>query len=286
MSVIDRDGANAAQIEFWDGPGGDRWTEHQEAHDGLLTPLGEAVMDALAIAPGDHVLDIGCGCGGTTLELARRVGSRGSVLGLDLSSRMLNRARERADASPGLNVTFVQADAQTHDLPPGDFDAAFSRLGIMFFNDPTAAFTRIRKALKPGGRLGFLCWRDVRENAWAMATVEPARDLVEMPPRPGPEDPGPFSFREPERVNRILSEAGFGNIALDPLDRDLFMGRSLEEAVTNIQHTGPVANAVANAPEDVQALYAERVREALTPHAEENGVLIGSACWIVTAENP
>lgn len=286
MSGLDRDGANAAQIEFWDGPGGDRWTEYQEIHDGILSRLGEDVMDALAIAPGQHVLDIGCGCGGTTLEIARRVGTEGSVLGVDLSTRMLNRARERASALSDVNVTFLQADAQTHDFASSAFDTAFSRLGVMFFNDPAAAFSRIRAALKPGGRVGFLCWRDVRENAWAMATVEPARDLVEMPPRPGPEDPGPFSFREPERVKRLLTEAGFANIALDPLDRDLFMGRSLDEAVINIQHTGPVANAVANAPEDVRAMYSGRVREALAPYARETGVSIGSGCWVVTAENP
>lgn len=284
--ALDRDGPNAAQIAFWDGDGGDRWVLYQETHDAMLAALGELAMDAAAIGPGLRVLDIGCGCGGSTLEIARRVGANGTATGIDISSAMLARARERARTVPRPHVTFEHADAEAHDFAPASFDIAYSRFGAMFFTNPATAFSRIGKALVPGGRLCLLCWRDARENDWAMITIDIARELVQMPPRPGPEDPGPFSFKDPERVRRILTEAGFVDIALEPLDRKLCLGADLDKAAVNVQHIGPLAGVVATAPEGVRATVSARTREILAPRVTGNGVWLASACWIVTARGP
>jgi ubiquinone/menaquinone biosynthesis C-methylase UbiE len=161
--------ANAAQIEHWNAKAGRTWAQYQELLDRQIESLGLAAIDALKPTKGEHVIDIGCGCGQSTLALADRVGSTGAVVGVDVSAPMLEVARRRSGANPGLAVTFQQVDAQTHDLGQAEFEAAFSRFGVMFFSDPAAAFANIRKSLKPGGRLAFICWRSLAENPWMRA---------------------------------------------------------------------------------------------------------------------
>ncbi len=166
MSALEYTGPNAEQIQYWNEQRGRAWVAQQELIEAQLAPLGRHAMDRAAIAAGERVLDVGCGCGQTTLELARRVGPRGSVLGADISSVMLGRARELAGAAGATNVRFEEADAQTHAFPPAGFDVLFSRFGVMFFADPRAAFANLRTALRPGARVAFVCWQALPLNPW------------------------------------------------------------------------------------------------------------------------
>src|SRR6185369_15072156 len=178
-------------------------------------------MDAAAVAAGERVLDVGCGCGSTTIELARRAGPTGHVVGADISGPMLADARARTAAAGLGNVELVHADAQTHAFPPSAFDLVFSRFGVMFFADPTAAFANLRGALRPGGRLAFVCWRSLPENPWMAVPLMAALQHLPPPTIPGPEDPGPFSFADRGRVERILGGAGWSDVTVTPLDETL-----------------------------------------------------------------
>lgn len=277
-------GPNAAQAGYWLGAGGERWSRLKAPHDAMLTVLTEQGLEIAGFAPGQRVLDLGCGTGLTTFEIARQVAPSGSVTGVDFSETMLAPARAQAAAEPDLPIRFVSADVQTHDFTPASFDVAFSRFGVMFYADPARAFAGIRRALVPGGRLAFVCWREVRLNTWASDTIGIARNHLELPPRPGPEDPGPYSFRKPERVRRILGEAGWSAIAIEELDADAYMGADLEEAVTNCQTMGPIADQILAAPEATRAAIAGELRQALPEYVTDAGVIMRAACWMVTAE--
>lgn len=278
---------NETQIEYWNEKSGHKWVRHQETLDRQIGPHGAAMIQAAAIAPGESVLDVGCGCGGTTLEIAREVGSEGRVTGLDISGPMLARARERA-AAEGLNhVEFLKGDAQVYDLPAGVYDAAVSRFGVMFFDDPVAAFANIRKALKPGGRLAFACWRPAQENPWVLLPMMEAAKHVEMPPPPSPEEPGPFAFGDRERVERILAEAGYASVAVEHLDITMRLGPSadLEESVDFMFEIGPMSRLVAELDEPTQTKLREAIRGVMQKFHGEQGVAMPSAAWVVTARN-
>ncbi|MDF2901645.1 MAG: SAM-dependent methyltransferase, partial [Phenylobacterium sp.] len=191
--------ANADQIAYWNNAAGETWAALQDRLDRQIEPLGLRAIEAGAPQPGERVLDIGCGCGQTSFELARRVGPSGRVLGVDISAPMLEVARQRA-AGAAANVSFIEADAQTHAFQNGGFDLAISRFGVMFFDDPTAAFRNIGAALRPGGRLSFVCWRPMLENAWMATPLFAAMPLLPPLPPPDPAAPGPFAFADPERV--------------------------------------------------------------------------------------
>ncbi len=186
MTRLAADGPNAGQIEFWNSPVGDRWTEFMESQDRMLGPLGEAAMAAAQISPGDHIIDIGCGCGTTTLELARRTGPSGHVLGIDISTPMLERAAEQAALVDGVSVDLQNRDAATYRFEAQAFDRAFSRFGVMFFADPVTAFSNLRAALKPGGRLAFVCWQPLDLNPWMATTLSIAAQYLDRPDPPGP----------------------------------------------------------------------------------------------------
>ena len=210
---------NTDQAAYWNGPAGRRWMDRQDTQDVLLAPISELLFDRAHPGKGERVLDIGCGCGATSIELARRVGPTGYVLGVDISEPMLGRARERAPAD--LPLEFVLADATVHAFEPGRSDLLFSRFGVMFFADPAVSFANMRKALRTGGRLVFACWREPRKNPWMMIALQEAYKHVPRLPEMGPDDPGPFAFASEQRVRRILSEAGFSSIAMEPCDLSL-----------------------------------------------------------------
>ena len=209
MSMSDDAAANAAQIEFWNNAAGLTWAECQAQLDRQLAILGAAAMRSLAPAAGERILDIGCGCGETSYALAERVGATGAVLGVDISEPMLAVARQRSGTPGSATPDFLQADAQTADLGEAGFDAVFSRFGVMFFNDPAAAFANIRRALKPGGRLAFVCWRPMAENPWMRVPMEAALPLLPPQPPADPTAPGPFAFADSERVRGILDRSWF-----------------------------------------------------------------------------
>ena len=225
------DGPSARQVRFWNSPATASWVTLQERLDAFFMPLAQAALDHAQPAPGEHVIDVGCGCGATTLALAERVGASGNVHGVDISRPMLGRARQRVDANGPPQVTLTLADAGTHDFPPGSVDLIFSRLGVMFFGDPIAAFANLRRALKPTGRMVFACLQ-APANPFTMTAVHAARPLLPPGtiPVPGPDEPGMFSFAEPARVQRILKAAGFAAIALLPHHERMWLAGAGEAA--------------------------------------------------------
>jgi SAM-dependent methyltransferase len=285
MNALEATGPNAAQITHWNGAMGETWVRLQEHLDDQFVPLTETAIDRAAVREGERILDVGCGTGKTTLELAERVGTGGKVLGLDISGPMLELARRRL-ASTGLaQASFEQVDAQTHAFSPSSFDLVFSRFGVMFFADPVAAFGNLRSALRKGGRLTFMCWRAPNENPWIAIPMAAAFQHIPRPPAPPPGAPGEFAFADGERVRAILSEAGFADVRVDPVDGTI--GRSsLDDAVFMTLNMGPVAAVLRDTGGDKREIVAEAVRGALAPHMRPEGLHLPAAVWIAQARNP
>jgi SAM-dependent methyltransferase len=271
--------ANTAQFDYWNDQAGRTWAALQQQLDQQIAPLGLAAMRALGPQPGQRVLDIGCGCGDTTLALARRVAPGGSVLGLDISAPMLAVARERAAGEPG--IEFLQADAQTARFET-KFNAAFSRFGVMFFADPASAFATIATALHAGSKLAFVCWRAAAENVWMSAPFLAAQPLLPALPADDPDAPGPFAFANPDRVRSILYDAGYANITISPHD-EAIGGFDLETAVHLALRVGPLGRLLREAPEQTDNVQAV-VRDTLQRYDSADGIWMKSATWIVQAE--
>jgi SAM-dependent methyltransferase len=271
------------QHEHWNGPGGQRWVNEQERLDRVLAPLGTLAIESAAPRAGERVIDIGCGCGASTLELGTCVGSGGSVLGVDISAPMLARARERARAQRLDWVSFAEGDATTYAFG-GDADLVFSRFGSMFFPDPPAAFANLRRALRPGGRLRLITWRRFEENAWGRVPLEAALTVLgPQPPPPPPGSPGPFGLSSEPYVRELLSGAGFAQVSLEAVDRTLEVSsRGLEEAVSFSLHAGPAARVLLGADPDTIARVTAAVRKALEPYLQGERVQLGAAAWIVS----
>lgn len=288
MGHIEASGPNAQQIEYWNEISGARWVEMNDVIDAQLVPIGEAALARADVAPGQRVLDIGCGCGQTTLQLAERVGPTGEVVGLDISAVMLDRARERALEAGLENVRFLDADAQTASFD-GDFDLVFSRFGVMFFASPEAAFRNILTALRPGGRLVCVTWQPLPKNEWMFVPLQAtAKILPPDGPPPDPTAPGPFALADSARFDAILSAAGFENPKHESLERDLLVGggRSLDETTVFVSQLGPSGAALRDATPALRAQVIDAVRAALEPYSDGQGVRMRAAAWIVTAERP
>lgn len=286
MTRLEASGPNAGQIEFWNGPAGDNWTEFMDSQDRMLGPLGEAAMAAAKISPGHRIIDIGCGCGTTTLDLARRTGPSGHVLGIDISTAMLERARQRAANAENCSIDLQNYDAAIYPFAPQSFDRVYSRFGVMFFADPVAAFANIRMALNSGGRLAFVCWRPLDLNPWMATTISVATQYLERPEPPAPDAPGPFAFRDPDRVNAILSDAGFENIEIASNDVALEFEADIDGSVSKLIQLGPMAQPIAQASDDIRARVRADLAAAIQGYLTGEGVKIDSATWIVSADNP
>lgn len=274
---------HADQVEYWNGAGGERWVSNQMRTEVMLAPVADIAVARAAVKAGETVIDIGCGCGGTTLEIARLVGPTGHVTGADVSAPILAIARERLSGYS--NVQTILADAAVYDFPPAAADLLFSRFGVMFFGDPAAAFANMRKALKPSGRVVFACWQPPTENPWMMAPLLEAT-YKHVPPLPqlGPEDPGPFSFGKPERVTRILTEAGFKTPDFEPvkLTFDLAGGAGVEAAVACALQLGPSSRALEGHPDSTREAVTVSLREFLGRHSDGASVKLQAAIWIVS----
>jgi SAM-dependent methyltransferase len=258
----------------------------QQQLDAQIHPLGLVALQRAEVKPGERVVDIGCGCGQTSFDLAERVGPNGFILGVDISEPMLNRARERQRALGATNLEFRTADAQTYQFEREGFDLLFSRFGVMFFEDPTAAFRNLRTALRPTGRLTFLCWQALDKNDWARIPFKAALQHVPPPAPMAPGAPGPFAFADPERVQQILGDAGFVAVHCEPYETALSLGgaATVEEAVEFSLDIGPASRLLADTPVDTRTRVAQSVREALTPYASSEGVRLPGAVWIVQAQ--
>ncbi len=278
------DGPNREQAEYWNEQAGPKWVELQSFIDAQIAPLGLVAMDRLGLRAGANVLDVGCGCGGTSLELARRVGASGAVVGVDLSRPMLDRAVQSACDAGLTNVSFRQADAQTESFEER-FDAVFSRFGVMFFSDPTAAFSNLRSAIKAGGVLSFVCWRSIDQNEWMIVPAQAALQHLPPPELPAPGAPGPFAFADSERVENILDAAGFGDIEIERYDGELEVGsgRPLREIVQVVMQMGPAGRLLRDATDEVKAKVAESITTALQPFGGDGGLVMKGSTWMVRA---
>jgi SAM-dependent methyltransferase len=276
---------NAEQIAYWNGAGGASWAAAAARMDRELDRLGKMAMDALAPSAGSSVLDVGCGPGTTTVELAGRVGPRGRVLGLDVSGPLLEIARRRAAVSGCGNVRFVQADAQDIALR-ASFDTVFSRFGVMFFTNPAAAFASLRAAARPGGRLGFVCWQRRADNPWFSAgrAALDAAAAAQAPPTAADGEPGPFAFADSGRVSRILRAAGWRDVQARPAADQLVLDETMvAERVAFAVGQGPAAAVLAAAGDSARAQAARRVRAALRAFERDGAVRFDRAVWVVTA---
>ena len=277
------DAPNAAQAEYWNTGAGPTWASLQEKLDRQLAPLGRQAMAALALRAGDRILDIGCGSGDTTLDLARRVSPGGHVTGVDISRTLLHVAERRALGAG--DVAFVEGDAQVYPFEPASFDGVFSRFGVMFFADPVAAFVNLSRALKPAGRLAFVCWRAAMENPVLVAPMmAAAQHLPTPPPPPEPGAPGPFAFADADRVRGILQAAGFTDISVAPFELPIG-GGGLEDTLELALKIGPLGSMLRENP-DKREVVIDAVRTLLAQHQGPDGVKLPSASWIVTARNP
>ncbi len=281
---------NAYQVADWKGQSGERWVAYQARLDAMMAVFGQAAIEAAAPATGEQVLDVGCGAGASSLDLANRVGAGGHVLGVDISEPLIERARTLAPQDAP--TMFQVADASSAELPESAFDILFSRFGVMFFDDPTAAFTHMRRALKPGGRVAFVCWRSMAENDWVRLPMGAIKGILPPMAPPHPEAPGAFSFGDQARVERVLTGAGFTDIAIAPFDTAIPFGKgetrdaALDDAVNMTLEVGPLSRALADQPDDIRARASAAVRAAFAGCPGERSVMINGATWIVTARNP
>ncbi|MGX1046034.1 SAM-dependent methyltransferase [Bradyrhizobium diazoefficiens] len=266
---------NVDQIAYWNGPSGQRWADRHAVQERLLGPIADVLIDRAGPKPGERVIDVGCGSGATTVAFAKAVAPDGFALGLDVSDPMLSQAR--ALAPKGLPLDFVLADATVHPFEPASFDLLASRFGVMFFADPIASFTNLRRALKPSGRLAFACWREPKENPWMMAPLMAVYKHVPKMPPVGPEEPGPFAFASEERVMRILKGAGFVDVATEPhnLAMDIAIGGGLDAAVEGSLQIGPASRALQGHPPETYEAAKASIRK--TARAVLEGTVGGAS---------
>ena len=274
----------------WNSQSGESWVVYQARLDTMMAVFGQAAIEAAAPVTGESVLDVGCGAGTTSLDLAARVGAEGRVLGVDISEPLIGRAR--ALAPQGTPVFYQVADASSTELPKGKFDILYSRFGVMFFDDPTVAFAHMRHALKPGSRIAFVCWREMAENDWVRLPIGAMKGILPPMSPPDPEAPGPFSFGNRERVARTLTAAGFTDIVIAPFDASIPFGigdtrdAALDDAVKMTLEVGPLARALTDQPDDIRNRASVAVRSAFGGCPGGESVMIDGAVWIVTARNP
>ncbi|MBR0672143.1 class I SAM-dependent methyltransferase [Neoroseomonas soli] len=281
------DDPDARQARYWNSPATAPWVTLQDRLDTLLAPLLAAIMARAEVRAGEHVLDVGCGCGATVLDLAHRVGPSGQVHGVDISAPMLARAEARI-AEAGLSqVMLTLADAGRHDLPRGAYDLVLSRLGVMFFGAPVEAFRNLHRALKPSGRLVFVCFRTPAENPYITTALAAAKPLLPegAVPVPGPEEPGMFSLADPARIRRILQEAGFRTIEVAPHDERMRLGGpgGVADAAEFSIRFGPLTRAMDPQDAALRSAVLGAVTAAYAGLEGPEGIVLDGAFWIVAA---
>jgi SAM-dependent methyltransferase len=276
--------ANEAQIEHWNSEPGQHWVDQQDRYDRMLAPYADQLLAAAAIEREEHVLDIGCGTGTTTLGAAAAA-APGDVLGIDISEPMIAHARRRARHDGMENARFDVADAQTVALDRSAQDVAISRFGTMFFDDPTAAFANVAGCLRADGRLAFVCWQALAQNEWMLRPTAAIAQVLPLPEPPQPRSPGPFAFGDPDYVGTVLRDAGFRAVELEALVGSLLLGggSSLDETVDWLRGTTLARAVFSDADPDTVDRAVASVRAALAPHEGADGVRLAAAAWLVRA---
>lgn len=276
---------NTDMSEFWNGEGGEKWVHFQESIDAHLLPFGQEAIAAAALSDGESVVDIGCGSGDTSFELARYVGLNGRVLGVDISEPILELANKKIISTNPPNIRFEQGDAQIFRFEAESFDVIFSRFGVMFFDDSIAAFKNLHRALKSNGKITFVCWQSVQNNEWITFPLTVVAKHVPLPAPLSEDEPGPMSFAAPEKVRRILGAAGFSNIEINAFSAPFTVGNSIEESVAFLTQLSPVSGAIERsiADDTIKSQITADLLDALSPYETDRGVTMDAATWIVTA---
>lgn len=279
--------SNVDQIAYWNGEAGRKWADKDAMMAAMLAPIARDLLAHADVRGCTRALDIGCGGGSETLMLAEHLGPRATVLGVDISTPMLAVARRRAatDAAVGSQVDFLQADAQEHDFGEHNFDLLFSRFGVMFFDDPAAAFSNIGKALVPGAKLAFCCWQRLPDNPWALIPLQAAFQHIAPPEAPPPNAPGPFAFSDPQRIHTVLEQAGLGDIAVVPHAVSMCWSNNskLEATVLDMLNMGPVSRLLQDESEPVQQAVYQAATDAMAPWFTDGEMRLPGAVWLVTA---
>lgn len=274
---------NADQLAFWNGKGGNVWVARQSHTDTTLSPMSEALLAFAAPRQGERVLDVGCGCGATTLDFARAVGPDGSVSALDISEPMLTEGARRARSEGLDNIRWSQADAASaaHD----GYDLLTSAFGVMFFGDPVAAFAHMRRSARPGARIAFVSWRPLADNPWMEVPMDAVRPHIPPRPKRAPNAPGMFAFADPDYVDVVLTEAGWAPPQVEKLDvsLDISAGGGLDAAVEQSTQIGAVNSWLRNQSESVISAATASIRDALTPYADETSVNLPAGMWLVSS---
>ena len=269
---------NAEQKAFWNGAMGDGWVAVEAYIDRIMAPMTDAALSRLAPQAGERIIDVGCGCGGTSRAIAA---TGAQVWGVDIADKMITRARVKAEGLD--NLTFSVADA-AHQPLTADHNAVFSRYGVMFFADPVAAFRNLRTGLVPGGRLVFLCWQSPPLNPWVATGIDALAPYMDGPP-PDPNAPGGFSMADPDRTAGVLRDAGFTSVNVEPLVVQLELGDGVDDIMMFQETVGPLSNVMAQLDEAGRAEAKRSVRSAYAAQLRDEALTLEAATWLVTACN-
>ncbi|TPK80652.1 class I SAM-dependent methyltransferase [Mesorhizobium sp. B2-4-18] len=272
---------NTRQAALWNDASGKAWVEMQPILDEFLAPFERLVVDAGYPGEGGNVLDIGCGAGATTLAMARRVGNNGRCVGLDISQPLVALATERTQAEEVANASFEVGDAQTYAFESGRFDAVVSRFGIMFFDDPVAAFSNIRQAARRGGKLAFVAWRSPAENDFMTTAGRAAAPFLPTAPAPDPDAPGQFAFADGAKVKRILEASGWSSI--DVRQANLPCKIAEGDLMMYATRLGPLAAALREVDQATAEKIITVLPAAFAPFVKDGQARFNAACWLVTA---
>lgn len=273
---------NQEQVEFWNGEAGDNWVAEQQQMDAMVAPISASLLSQANGQAGELALDVGCGCGDTSLALAD-LGLK--VSGVDISQPMLTHANTRKAAHHELD--FLLGDASTMSFAHS-FDLILSRFGVMFFADPQAAFNNLQGALQEGGRLCFVCWQAPSLNEWISVPIKVVKPLLpadqDTAEAPDPEAPGPFAFANPDRLRDILEKAGFTDIVIAPQSHSMSVGANAEAAAQFCTRMGPVSALLKEQSEETMGQVHAALKIALEPFATDTGVKLNTATWLVSAQ--
>ncbi len=273
--------ANADMAAAWDGPDGDHWTEQAEHYERTTRPHRERLVGAGLIGTGDAVMDVGCGTGALT-RAAARLATGGSALGVDLSGRMLERARELTAAEGVGNASYEQADAEVHPLGEDRFDVLVSSFGCMFFGDPARAFANLARALRRDGRVGLLVWRELADNEW-VSTIRGSLAAGRTLPVPPAGAPGPFGLADADRVRGLFTRVGLVDVELNRVDEPMDFGATAEEAFDFVSGMGFTRAVTADLDAGARETALASLRDALAAAQTGDGVVFGSSAWLVLA---
>jgi SAM-dependent methyltransferase len=277
-SMNDSRKTNEEQVALWNGMGGHAWVATQALLDELLRPFENLLVEAALASRAHQVLDVGCGTGGTTVAVARALGDQSHCVGIDVSQPMITAARSRPSAPP---AQFICADAQVHPFAPASFDMIISRFGVMFFEDPAAAFRNLRRASKSDAALRLIVWRSAADNPFMTTAERAAGPLLPNMPAREPNAPGQFAFADSERIRTLLATSGWSEIDIQPLDVPCSFPE--KDLVSYFTQLGPLSRVLREVNDQTRARIIDAVRAAFDPFVHADEVRFTAACWNVGA---